>query len=368
MSRNEFLTILAETLCRLPKEEQNEILFDYEEHFRIGMKEGKTEEEISASLGDPRILGRQFAPEPLVEKSWKPVAVKAVLAIAALLCVAALFFSISVNKAGSSLSGIQQVNGQPTGQSTDSTSNSKTEHRINIEKTLSLDQVNTLTINSITGIQFINTDAAELKVHLYGEVTTSNNYIPDLEVTAGSNRLTIGMTRTPANTYYHSSNLKMDVYLPKTYSQSIFVSTVSGPVKIGDLTLDTLDCRSVSGPLEIQNISSKRITAETTSGPIRLDTIQADLNAKSVSGSITASYKVFNHAISTENVSGNVNLKLPENAEFAFHAKTVSGKITNNFPMTNTSSDKGKSINGVVKSDSNQITASTVSGSISVSK
>lgn len=54
MKRAEFLRELEENLkdC-IPKEHVEDILYDYAEHFDAGMRDGKSEEEISQELGSP---------------------------------------------------------------------------------------------------------------------------------------------------------------------------------------------------------------------------------------------------------------------------------------------------------------------------
>ncbi len=54
MNKNEFMRKLKECLVGMNQTDKREILLDYEEHFLDGIKEGRTEEEISASLGDPK--------------------------------------------------------------------------------------------------------------------------------------------------------------------------------------------------------------------------------------------------------------------------------------------------------------------------
>ncbi len=71
MTQTQFLGQLKRSLSGLPAEEKREILYDYEEHFRIGTAEGKSEEQIADSLGNPRILGRSFRIESLLEESKK---------------------------------------------------------------------------------------------------------------------------------------------------------------------------------------------------------------------------------------------------------------------------------------------------------
>ncbi|MCG8570103.1 MAG: DUF1700 domain-containing protein [Spirochaetes bacterium] len=60
MNRNEFITALRSELRGLPEAEINEILYDYEEHFRIGLENGQTEEEICRKFGDVKDIARQY--------------------------------------------------------------------------------------------------------------------------------------------------------------------------------------------------------------------------------------------------------------------------------------------------------------------
>lgn len=60
MKKSEFLKILNLSLKKLPDEERLDIIQDFEEYFDAGMMEGKTEEEISASLGSPRQIAKEL--------------------------------------------------------------------------------------------------------------------------------------------------------------------------------------------------------------------------------------------------------------------------------------------------------------------
>ncbi|WP_332634925.1 DUF1700 domain-containing protein [Halalkalibacter flavus] len=53
MNKKQFLTELDHALTKLSPGERQDILNDFEEHFAVGLEEGQTEEEISASLGSP---------------------------------------------------------------------------------------------------------------------------------------------------------------------------------------------------------------------------------------------------------------------------------------------------------------------------
>lgn len=60
MNRSEYLNELKQHLQGFPQDELEDILFDYEEHFHIGVSKGKSEEEISMELGDPKDIAQNF--------------------------------------------------------------------------------------------------------------------------------------------------------------------------------------------------------------------------------------------------------------------------------------------------------------------
>jgi uncharacterized membrane protein len=68
MNKEQFLIQLKRSLSGVPEEEKKEILYDYEEHFRSAMEEGKEEEQITRSLGNPRVLGKSYRIESLLDK------------------------------------------------------------------------------------------------------------------------------------------------------------------------------------------------------------------------------------------------------------------------------------------------------------
>jgi uncharacterized membrane protein len=60
MNKREFLHILEMSLSDFTDEEKREILYDYEEHFRIGKQNGKSEDELIKELGDPNNIANQY--------------------------------------------------------------------------------------------------------------------------------------------------------------------------------------------------------------------------------------------------------------------------------------------------------------------
>lgn len=60
MNKSEYLYKLRQYLHGFSQDELQDILFDYEEHFDIGVSKGKSEEEISRELGDPKDIANNF--------------------------------------------------------------------------------------------------------------------------------------------------------------------------------------------------------------------------------------------------------------------------------------------------------------------
>jgi uncharacterized membrane protein len=68
MNKEQFLSQLRRSLSGIPDQEKKEILYDYEEHFRSAVENGQQEEEIARSLGNPRVLGKAYRIENLLDK------------------------------------------------------------------------------------------------------------------------------------------------------------------------------------------------------------------------------------------------------------------------------------------------------------
>lgn len=66
-TRQEFLERLRWRLSHLPDDQIEDILYDYEEHFQIGLERGETEEEIIRKLGNPASIAAQYKFEQAID-------------------------------------------------------------------------------------------------------------------------------------------------------------------------------------------------------------------------------------------------------------------------------------------------------------
>jgi uncharacterized membrane protein len=95
VTKNQFLNELNRALRDIPYDERRDVLKDYKEHFDIGMTEGKTEEEITFSLGNPEQIAREilvnYPPEKLLLKRNEPNLFRSVI-----VAVSLIFFNLIV--------------------------------------------------------------------------------------------------------------------------------------------------------------------------------------------------------------------------------------------------------------------------------
>ena len=69
MNRKQYFDSLEKNLKSLKREEMDDILQDFREYFEIGIERGRTEQELMASLGSPKILARQIRFESYVKQA-----------------------------------------------------------------------------------------------------------------------------------------------------------------------------------------------------------------------------------------------------------------------------------------------------------
>lgn len=83
MNKYEYINRLKAALADLPISERDEIIADYNEHFRIGLENGQSEDQISTYLGLPENVAAQFVADFGVKpKPQKTTFVKVLIAIA----------------------------------------------------------------------------------------------------------------------------------------------------------------------------------------------------------------------------------------------------------------------------------------------
>ena len=68
MTKREYLNTLYYHLKYIPEQEKQDIVAEYDNHFIEGMRDGKTEEEIIATLGDPKAIAKELVADSTVSQ------------------------------------------------------------------------------------------------------------------------------------------------------------------------------------------------------------------------------------------------------------------------------------------------------------
>ncbi|OEH92668.1 HAAS signaling domain-containing protein [Bacillus solimangrovi] len=76
MNKHEFFLNLEHLLAPIPEYDRKEIIYDYEEHFEVGMENGKSENELIAELGSPQMIARDLLSDYRIERAEKDKSVK----------------------------------------------------------------------------------------------------------------------------------------------------------------------------------------------------------------------------------------------------------------------------------------------------
>lgn len=183
-----------------------------------------------------------------------------------------------------------------------------------------------------------------------------------------------------------SNKSELKIYIPEDYDQNmaldlgsgnlefsgqsmnldeLALDLSSGNVDLNNLNVQTFNFDGSSGNIDIDKLTTKTGTFDLSSGNVSLKQYAGALDAELSSGHMTIQMDELTDDIEIEASSGRVNLDLPKNADFNLDGQVSSGKIENEFPLTNQTSDK-KNINGTYGSGKYHLDLTVSSGSIHI--
>jgi lia operon protein LiaG len=165
---------------------------------------------------------------------------------------------------------------------------------------------------------------------------------------------------------FSSGDRELLVRLPRKYKESLSVKTVSGDLDMNYLDSDFFRFSSVSGDVSADIIYSVNSLIKTTSGDCEVGLFRGNMMFSSVSGDINMKYEKLDGDFTMKCVSGDAELMLPKNSEFEVIAKTISGDVECEFPLTVIGTRKKGRLRGQVGSDAFTIAATTTSGDLNI--
>ncbi|AOT71404.1 DUF4097 family beta strand repeat-containing protein [Geosporobacter ferrireducens] len=248
-----------------------------------------------------------------------------------------------------------------------------------------MDGITQMIIEGVTAdINIIPDEREDVKAHFYGNTNTSD--LPKMKVTVNGGRLMIKIDESrKTQVGFFSSNLSLDVFVPKTFGGDLELGSVSGHVevkeglnlrnssvhlisgdtKIQHMKTQNLDFESISGTLTMEDVSTENTRIRIISGDVHINNFEGNLKGESTSGNLKISYLKDDYDIDFKAVSGTIDIDLPDDAAFSLDAETL-GDIQCDF-YVNIQGKSGKNqLKGVVKDGRNKVVLRNTSGNITV--
>ncbi|MDP5277097.1 DUF4097 family beta strand repeat-containing protein [Chengkuizengella axinellae] len=316
MNRNEFMNQLKLLLKDVHEIDRREILYDFSEHFDIGLENGKSEEELVRELGDPQVIAKDLLADYRATKEEdKPIGTK--------------YKGMLANFRENFFNTVD----------------------IFEEKIVSGETYTNIHINSSsTDVIVIPTDIDEIKVTLSGEASKRYEEAISLSLKETRDTLQIKLKQKPLLFNVGFSMIKVDlrVEIPQKLYDSFKVNVSSGDIQAKELQTKELNLSTNSGDVEVEQFQAENAQLFTSSGNVSAKdgTVSSKFTIESSSGDIISD-NIINNSLTMEATSG--NLQLTNNVAKSSVLKAVSGNI--------------KIMNDEIQGD---INAKTMSGNITI--
>ena len=199
----------------------------------------------------------------------------------------------------------------------------------------------------------------EIRSHLLPGATTENGRIDYEVLVPADSSLTLYSPTGPL----HAENLEGDVTMQgadvdvRDFSNAhLYVKTMNGPVFLGNVQDGYVEITSVSGPVTLREVTGPLIQVSSTSGKILYD---GDFGTG-------GQYSLISH-------SGDIEADIPAYASFDVTARSMRGKVENDFPFqpkshTSFTVIPGSSFAGTIGKASSSVVLKTFSGRIRLKK
>lgn len=336
MKKDEFFAQLRTAFAGMDEELVKDILGDYENHFKEGMENGKSEEEICEELGNVEEIRQAFLEE-------NPAAV-----------------AINVNSFVANDLGTNQMTNSDTNSATDSNGVDGSDHLDIYNRSYpGIQRVNAQLVNADIEIKKSNTNDVELSV--VGGIAEDREALKEtLHVSASAGTLTIqeekkaGVNTSQVVSWIfglkagkmYSTGQKIQIAVPDQFEEiraksasgdieadgvsceRFLVEAISGDISVEKLNAKQCEIQAKSGDIKAKDISAKTLLIHTGSGDVEVEDCQADeLQASSTSGDVNETACKADR-MDVVSVSGDIEAAFDKSAQC--RAKSTSGdcKVT----------------------------------------
>lgn len=196
----------------------------------------------------------------------------------------------------------------------------------------SFDRIEVKTVSSPLDVVVV---PGALRAEFKGTVrSTDKDYRPRLVKTASGGVLKLEVKHPKGlNLGMNVSDTRLTLFLPESYEKALVLESVSGTVSVSDLTLSEGTLETVSGEIRAKGLSMASGFIESVSGAIDIDGLSGRILGKTTSGNMRLGFDTLEDTVYLETISGNLTLKVPEDAAFTLKTQTLSGDLDCRFPL-----------------------------------
>ena len=243
-------------------------------------------------------------------------------------------------------------------------------------------------VSSIRGrVEIANSDTTTAEVQIIRTARTRADLeYHKIEVEQTGNGLVVRGVQESEDRRHQNVQVNHQVILKLPRRIDLSVSSISGPLKVGDVDGQTqvssisgsakignvggeLRVSSVSGSLDVGNVGAEaRVTS--ISGNARLGQVNGSLEVTSVSGAMNASLVSLSpQGITIRSVSGSVEIAFKSEVNADFNAENISGDVHLDVPnVIRDSEARSPNVRARIGTGGTPITISSVSGSIRLTR
>lgn len=311
MTENQFISELEKALDRLPTAERTDILLDIREYFSDGRKDGKSDNEIATSLGEPiKIAEDLLASYSFIENEMQQEASNELITI-----TNSQFTNVDINVQHGAL---------VVRPSSDTTT---TVELIGPHEKLNL---STEVVGDTLFIRLKNLRHWLFMFNFNMKTVTLNVFIP---------------TKVYQSFVMKSDNGRIDAL--KLLGKNISANTDNGRIQLNEIAATSLTAETDNGRIILEKIQADHVKAKTDNGRVEMQTVEADtiyaesdngrIEMKSVDGAITGTTDNGRITLQTTSLNQNIDFQTDngsiliesrnEPTNVSIHAKTTNGKI-----------------------------------------
>ncbi|QFG00614.1 DUF1700 domain-containing protein [Psychrobacillus glaciei] len=308
MTEQQFINELELALTGLPADERNDILSDIKEYFTNGREDGKSDNDIAASLGSPKEIAKELLENHVPEKIIRDNKVIKI--------PNPTFSNVVMNIDHGSLYVFPSETDETTVELIGE--NDKLEFTANvINDTLSI-QLKTKKFQLFNFLFFIK----ELRVN----VSLPKKLYASIIMKTDNGRIRAEKILGKA---IKASSDNGSIGLKEFAATVLEVETDNGRIEIDKVQTDKLSTQTDNGRIELRNVDAEQIITETDNGRIMMENVNGDIIGKTDNGRISLLTASLDRMIQLKTDNGSILIETENDpTDVSIHTKTDHGRVS----------------------------------------